>query len=108
MEKPMPVGMQESQVDQRGRLILPADFRKTMKLHPEWFIEHVENGLQLHTSPKGGDRVEVDPDGRMLIPPSLSTQFKGRTVQLIWVNGTIKVITREEFDRRRGYILVRD
>ena len=94
MEKPMPVGMQESRVDQTGRLILPADFLQTMKLHPEWFIEHVENGVQLHTSPQSGEPVEVDPDGRMLIPPSLCTQFKGRTVQLIWVNGRIKVIPR--------------
>ncbi len=100
MEKPTPFGVHASWVDEKGRLRKPADFRKTMELHPEWFIEQAENGFYLQTSPQSGERVEVDPTGRMQIPSSLSAEFKSREVRLVWASGRIEVITGEEFEKR--------
>ncbi len=100
MEKPTSFGTYASRVDERGRLRLPEDFRKALVRHPEWFIEHVENGFELKTSPQSGERVELDTSGRMLIPPSLSTEFKNREVRLVWADGRIEVITGEEFEKR--------
>lgn len=47
-----------------------------------------------------GHRVEVDPDGRVLIPAELSAEFKDKVVKVVLDQGKIRVMTGEEFEKR--------
>ena len=94
-----PPGVAITFVDDKGRLKLPADFRRVIELHREWFLAEGEDEKSLELSATGtiAEKVEVDSTGRMQV----SAEFKSREVRLIPVKDRVTLMTSEEYAKRR-------
>jgi len=78
----LPPGYALTVVDDKRRLKLPADFRRVIELHPEWFLAEGENKKSLELSATGttAEKVEVDSTGRMQISAEFLAEFGSREV----------------------------
>jgi DNA-binding transcriptional regulator/RsmH inhibitor MraZ len=100
-EMEMPLGIFSASVDEKGRLKLPQALREKIETQKAWFLSLHDDGmsLQLGSTGKNDQKVEIDPTGRVQIPADLSNRFKGEKSHVFWRNDRLVVVTSESFER---------
>ena len=96
---PMPLGVWDAAVDEKGRLRIPVSFRQPMANGRAWWIALDGDGksLQLEQIEGQGHQIGLDADGRLQIPSDLSKGFKGSRVRMLWTTGRLVVMTEEHY-----------